>query len=62
MGNDTRVYFTIMSDIECETDLSIEGASLPCVMLDGKLKGFEIVLQRDFILRRLREEQGESMG
>lgn len=56
---DQRVYITVASDTEVECDMSFTEDQLPCVIMDGPLMGFEIMLDRSFVLRKLREEQGE---
>ena len=58
---DQRVYITVGSDAtEVECDLSFESTEIPCTIMEGPLRGFEIMLERTFILRRVREEQGED--
>ena len=59
---DMRVYITVGSDAtEVECDLSFSCTNIPCVVMEGPLMGFEIMLDRAFILRKAREEQGEDV-
>jgi len=59
---DQRVYITVGSDAtEVECDMSFTEDQLPCVIMEGPLMGFEIMLDRAFILRKAREEQGEDV-
>jgi hypothetical protein len=59
---DMRVYITVGSDAtEVECDLSFDSIEIPCTIMDGPLMGFEIMLDRAFILRKAREEQGEDV-
>jgi|TARA_R110000782_G_scaffold233662_1_gene319765 hypothetical protein len=59
---DQRLYITVGSDAtEVECDLSFDSIEIPCTIMDGPLMGFEIMLDRAFILRKAREEQGEDV-
>ena len=60
---DQRVYITIGSDateVECDLSHPCSHSSILCVIMEGSLMGYEIMLDRDFILRKAREEQGED--
>ena len=52
--NDQREYITI-EGVEIECDMSFTTEEFPCVIIDGPLAGFEIVLDRAFINRKLNE-------
>ena len=59
---DQRLYITVGSDAtEVECDLSFDSIEIPCTIMDGPLMGFEIMLDRAFILSKAREEQGEDV-
>ena len=51
---DVREYITI-EGVEIECDMSFTTEEFPCIIMDGPLSGFEIVLDRAFINRKLRE-------
>lgn len=60
---DQRVYITFGSDateVECDLSHPYSHDEIPCVIMEGPLIGFEIMLDRSFILRKAREEQGED--
>ena len=62
---DHRVYITVGSDateVECDLSHPYSHDEIPCVIQDGPLMGFEIMLDRAFILRKAREEQGEDVS
>jgi len=57
---DQRVYITVGSDateVECDLSHPYSHDEIPCVIMEGPLMGFEIMLDRAFILRKAREEQ-----
>ena len=61
---DQRVYITVGSDateVECDLSHPYSHDEIPCVILEGPLMGYEIMLGRAFILRKAREEQGEDV-
>ena len=61
---DQRVYITVGSDateVECDLSHPYSHDEIPCVIMEGPLMGFEIMLDRAFILRKAREEQGEDV-
>ena len=61
---DHRLYISVGSDAtEVECDMSHPDCllSIPCVIMEGPLMGYEIMLDRAFILRKAREEQGEDV-
>ena len=61
---DQRVYITVGSDateVECDLSHPYSHDEIPCVILEGPLIGYEIMLDRAFILRKAREEQGEDV-
>jgi hypothetical protein len=51
---DVREYITI-EGVEIECDMSFTTEEFPCIIMDGPLSGFEIILDRAFINRKLRE-------
>lgn len=60
---DQRVYITVGSDateVECDLSHPYSHEEIPCVIMEGPLMGFEIMLDRAFILRKAREEQEKS--
>lgn len=60
---DKRVYITVGSDateVECDLSHPYSHDEIPCVIMEGPLIGFEIMLDRSLILRKAREEQGED--
>jgi hypothetical protein len=60
---DQRVYITVGSDateVECDLSHPYSHDEIPCVIMEGPLMGFKIMLDRAFILRKSREEQGED--
>jgi hypothetical protein len=62
---DQRVYITVGSDateVECDLSHPYSHDEIPCVIMEGPLMGFEIMLDRAFILRKAREEQGEDVS
>ena len=52
--SDQREYITI-EGVEIECDMSFTTEEFPCVIMSGPLAGFEIVLDRAFINRKLEE-------
>ena len=52
--SDQRVYITI-EGVEIECDMSFTTPDFPCVIMSGPLAGFEIVLDKAFINRKLAE-------
>tara|TARA_B110000093_G_scaffold149755_1_gene163403 strand:+ start:847 stop:1071 length:225 start_codon:yes stop_codon:yes gene_type:complete len=52
--SDQREYITI-EGVEIECDMSFTTEDFPCVIMSGPLAGFEIVLDRAFINRKLAE-------
>lgn len=52
--SDQRVYITI-EGVEIECDMSFTTTDFPCVIMSGPLAGFEIVLDKAFINRKLAE-------
>jgi len=60
---DQRVYITVGSDateVECDLSHPYSHDETPCVIMEGPLIGFEIMLDRAFILRKAREEQEKT--
>jgi len=60
---DQCVYITVGSyatEVECDLSHPYSHDEIPCVIMEGPLMGVEIMLDRSFILRKAREEQGED--
>jgi len=60
---DQRVYITVGSDateVECDLSHPYSHDEIPCLILEGPLMGYEIMLERSFIVIKALEEQGED--